>query len=153
MNKALWEFSNTYRRYVTLRRFLQIVRIVIKFFLRGLFRPIMPKRYRSNASNGGIGERVRLLIEELGPTFIKFGQILSTRGEAPPWLRDELKKLQDIVPPFSYAQVEDIIEEEMAAPIEELFVYFNKVPIAAASLGQVHEARLRMGRNRGGKWR
>lgn len=93
-------------------------------------------------------ERIRLLIEELGPTFIKFGQILSTRAECPPLLRDELKKLQDRVPPFSYEDVEDIIEEELAAPIEELFISFNKVPIAAASLSQVHEAVLRKGRER-----
>ena len=143
MNKALWEFSNTYRRYRTLRRFLQIIGIVIKFLLCRLWGKIR----RGSLSNW---ERIRLLIEELGPAFIKFGQILSTRGECPPLLRDELKKLQDKVPPFSYEEVEDIIEQELAAPIEELFVSFNKVPIASASLGQVHEAVLRYGRNRRG---
>jgi ubiquinone biosynthesis protein len=151
MNKALWELSNTYRRYVTLRRFLQTIFIIIEFLFRHHWKKIVGKRLRrqeANPSSGGQWERVRLLIEELGPTFIKFGQILSTRAECPPQLRDELKKLQDQVPPFSYKEVEDTIEEELAAPIEELFVSFGKEPIAAASLGQVHEAVLRQGRNR-----
>ena len=83
MNKALWEFSNTYRRFVTLRRFLGIIGITIKFLFRVLFNKIWGKRRNRVGSRGGIGTLVRLLIEELGPTFIKFGQILSTRSECP----------------------------------------------------------------------
>ena len=141
MNKALWEFSNTYRRYLTLQRFLRITFIVMKFWLGSLWG-------RIRGSKLSTWERIRLLIEELGPTYIKFGQVLSTRGECPPLLRDELKKLQDRVPPFSYKEVEDTIEQELAAHIDELFISFNKEPIASASLGQVHEAVLRRGRNR-----
>lgn len=141
MNKALWEFSNTYRRYLTLRRFLHISLIMMKFLLRSLLGMIPGSRLDT-------WERIRLLIEELGPTYIKFGQILSTRGECPPLLRDELKRLQDRVPPFSYKEVEDTIEQELAAPIEELFISFNKEPIASASLGQVTEAVLRQGHQR-----
>ena len=91
MNKALWEFSNTYQRFVTLRRFLEAISIVLKFLLGNLWG-------RIRGSNLNSGERIRLLIEKLGPTYIKFGQILSPRTECPSWLRDELKKLQDKVP-------------------------------------------------------
>ena len=150
MNKLLWGLSNTYRRYITLRRFLQIIGITIKFLLRVLFSKIWRRKSPKPGGNpsGGVGVLVRLLIEELGPTFIKFGQILSTRVECPEALKKELEKLQEHVPPFSYEEVEDIIEEEMAAPIEELFISFDKEPLAAASLGQVHKAVLKDGRNR-----
>ncbi len=148
MNKALWELSNTYRRFVTLRRFLGIIGIMIKFLFRVLLSKIWGKRRNRVGSRGGIGALVRRLIEELGPTFIKFGQILSTRAECPEALKKEMEKLQEQVPPFSYKDVEDIIEEELAAPVEELFVSFDKEPLAAASLGQVHKAVLRQGRSR-----
>ncbi len=91
-------------------------------------------------------QRVRLTLEELGPTFIKFGQILSTRSDLlPAEFVLELEKLQDEVPPFSFEEVRKIIEEELENPLDRIFPEFDERPIASASLGQVHRARLPSG--------
>ncbi len=86
-------------------------------------------------------ERLRLALEELGPTFIKFGQILSTRHDLIPeeYIR-ELSKLQDSVPAFEYSEVKASVEKEFGQIIEEIFLSFDPEPIAAASIGQVHHA-------------
>lgn len=86
-------------------------------------------------------ERVRLMLEELGPTYIKLGQILASRDDlfGPDWTA-EFSKLQDSVPPFTLDQVYKIIQEELGKPVEEIFLEFAREPIAAASLGQVHKA-------------
>ncbi|MBA3717765.1 MAG: AarF/ABC1/UbiB kinase family protein, partial [Actinobacteria bacterium] len=82
------------------------------------------------------------MLDELGPTFIKFGQLLSTRPDVvPPDLVAELRGLQDDVTPFPFEQVEAAIREQLGQPIERLFLEFSEAPIAAASIGQVHEAR------------
>jgi len=89
---------------------------------------------------------VRCALEELGPTFIKIGQILSTRPDiVPPALAAELEKLQDQATPFSFSKVESVIAAELGATPDEVFSSFEPEPIAAASLGQVHTARLRSG--------
>jgi ubiquinone biosynthesis protein len=85
--------------------------------------------------------RLREAFEELGPTFIKFGQILSGRPDLITSVyADEFKKLQDEVPPFPYKEAAKIIEEDLGIPVETLFLQFDKVPIAAASIAQVHRA-------------
>jgi ubiquinone biosynthesis protein len=84
-----------------------------------------------------------MALEELGPTFIKLGQILSTRPDLIPleYVR-ELSKLQDRVPPFPYEEVREIIKEETGRLPDEIFRHFDETPLAAASIGQVHRARL-----------
>lgn len=89
------------------------------------------------------GERLRLAFEELGPAYIKLGQMLSTRGDIlPPDIVGALEKLQDQVAPFPYTQVLAVLEAELGAPLERHFQSIDPAPIAAASLGQVHPALL-----------
>lgn len=89
---------------------------------------------------------IRNTFLDLGPTFIKVGQLFSTRADIfPSEYVEELSKLQDRVPAFSYEQVETIIEQELGKKIPELFQSFEPVPLAAASLGQVHKAVLHSG--------
>lgn len=88
-------------------------------------------------------ERIRLIMEELGPTYIKLGQMLSNRPDfVPEPLIKELEKLLDKVPPFCTEKAREIIEGELGKPIEEIFLYLDEVPIGSASIGQVHRARL-----------
>ena len=89
---------------------------------------------------------IRNTLLDLGPTFIKIGQLFSTRADLfPPEYVEELAKLQDRVPAFSYEQVEVIVEQELGKQIPELFHSFDPIPLAAASLGQVHKAKLHSG--------
>jgi len=93
-----------------------------------------------------VGERIRQVIEELGPTYVKIGQIASTRADIiPEEILKELEKLQDNVPSFSFEQVTRIIEEELGSSLEEIFSWIDEEAIAAASIGQVHRAQLRTG--------
>ncbi|MFC4183808.1 ABC1 kinase family protein [Saccharococcus thermophilus] len=93
-----------------------------------------------------IGERIRLVLEELGPTFVKLGQLASTRPDLiPEHIICELEKLQDQVPPFSFADVRRIIEEELGEELDHIFRSFEEAPLAAASIGQVHRAILHSG--------
>ncbi len=101
---------------------------------------------RKGIQGKSVGERIRLLLEELGPTFVKLGQIASTRPDLiPSHILSELERLQDNVPAFSYREASKIIEQELGAPIESLFLQFSKVPLAAASIGQVYRAVLKDG--------
>jgi ubiquinone biosynthesis protein len=88
-------------------------------------------------------EQARMACEELGPTFIKLGQVLSTRADLlPPEYRDELAKLQDDVPALDTAIIESIIEDELGEAPAGLFARFDSTPLACASIGQVHSAEL-----------
>jgi ubiquinone biosynthesis protein len=93
------------------------------------------------------GRHLREMLDELGPTFVKFGQLLSTRPDiVPPDIIAELRGLQDDVRQFPYSDVEKTVHEELGQPIERLFTEFEVEPLAAASIGQVHRATLPNGR-------
>ena len=92
------------------------------------------------------GERIRRALEDLGPVFIKFGQMLSTRRDLlADDIADELQLLQDAVPPFSNKKAQEIVEKAFGQTLEELFDVFEKAPLASASVAQVHAARLKSG--------
>ncbi|SFF51287.1 2-octaprenylphenol hydroxylase [Fontimonas thermophila] len=130
--RALLDFSR-------LRRIWQIRRVVARYGLREFLDP-----RHAGRDPRPRGERLRLALEELGPVFIKFGQALSTRPDlVPPDIAEELAKLQDRVPPFPGEQAAAIIERELGRPLGELFAEFDPVPLASASVAQVHAARLR----------
>ena len=96
--------------------------------------------------------KLRMMLEELGPTYVKIGQIVSSQASVlPPDWATELAKLQNAVPPFPAAQVRETIVEELGAPPEELYGSFEAEPFAAASTAQVHRATLHDGTQGGGQ--
>jgi ubiquinone biosynthesis protein len=133
----------------------EIAQVAVKhgfgyFFSRNKLTDLLPAR-DGVSPDGEVpserGQHLREMLDELGPTFVKFGQLLSTRPDVvPPDIVVELRKLQDEVSPFPFSQVEQVVLEELGQPIERLFVAFAERPIAAASIGQVHEAVLPTGR-------
>ena len=137
-----------------LRRYDQIGRILTRYGFGhiltqlGFGRAITPGLERLRFSSSEVlratpAERMRMAVEELGPTFIKLGQILSTRGDLlPVEFIHELEKLQDTVPPTDFALIQAQVESELKKPIDEVFATFGPVPVASASLGQVHLATL-----------
>lgn len=101
---------------------------------------------KPDISHLSAAERMRLALEELGPTFIKLGQLLSTHPDIiPPPFVHEFEKLQDNVPSFSFDEVKAQVERELAAPAETFFGEIDPTPLAAASIAQVHRARLTTG--------
>jgi ubiquinone biosynthesis protein len=98
---------------------------------------------RQQVPEPNLAVRVRLVIEELGPSFIKLGQLLSTRADLlPSDVVTELKHLQDNVPPLPFSEMQPAIEAELGAPIGTLFASFEEEPLASASIGQVYRAEL-----------
>ncbi|MHB8058839.1 MAG: ABC1 kinase family protein [Desulfuromonadaceae bacterium] len=150
-------FLRVNRNIRSIRRYLNIVRVLSRYGFdqvlemmgladavarsRRLFRHSQPDIARLTAA-----ERMRLVLEELGPTFVKLGQILSTRSDVIPnaFVR-EFEKLQDNVPSFSFEEVLNQITEGLGAPVEQFFAEIDPVPLAAASIAQVHRARLLTG--------
>src|SRR5438876_306335 len=104
---------------------------------------------REQRSDGDLRDRARSLrsaLEELGPTFAKLGQILSTRPDLlPSEFIEELSTLQDQVPPLTEAEVVSVMEEELGVPWEDVFASIDPVPLAAGTIGQVHRATLENG--------
>ncbi len=139
----------------TLFRMIAIQRVLVKYGLDDVIKQthlLRPLRFlfylapRRRNSSAPLGERVRLALEELGPIFVKFGQAISTRRDLlPPDIADELAKLQDAVPPFPVDQAVAIIEGAYDESVDTVFERFDKEPLAAASIAQVHTAKLKAG--------
>ncbi|MBE0428897.1 MAG: hypothetical protein IBX61_03385 [Thermoleophilia bacterium] len=111
------------------------------FFERHSLRNLLPRRKMKPRPMGSRGEHIREMLEELGPTFIKFGQLMSTRPDVvPPDILIELRKLQDQVRGFPIEVVYEMVEQELNLSVERLFLEFEEKPVAAASIGQVHRA-------------
>ncbi len=131
-------------------RLTEIAQVAVRhgfgyFFERHKLTDLIPGRGEGRVPMDGVpserGKHLRELLEELGPTFVKFGQLLSMRPDVlPPDIISELRGLQDDVRPFAYEEVERVVLEELGQPIERLYVEFDPQPIAAASIGQVHRA-------------
>ncbi|UKN03147.1 AarF/ABC1/UbiB kinase family protein [Paracrocinitomix mangrovi] len=112
----------------------------------GFIRVLIPRRAKKRAQQYTKYEKIRLVCEELGPTFIKFGQILSNRPDLIPLeLIDEFEKLQDNVPPMSEKEAKYAVENELKDSVENLFAWFETAPFASASMAQVHKATLHTG--------
>ena len=140
-------------------RLLEIQRVLLKHglddYVRAthLYRPLRfvlycsPGVWLERRRQGARGERLRLALQELGPIFVKFGQAVSTRRDLLPGdIADELAKLQDRVPPFDGRVARAHIETSLGKPVTEVFAAFEEAPLAAASIAQVHAARLPDGR-------
>ena len=149
----LFNIGRIGRTYRHMQRYRQIVTALIKYGFGDLIDilnidqyleiglKIISRKRRGKMASLSRAERVRMVLEELGPTFIKMGQILSTRPDLLPveYIK-ELPKLQDDVPPFPFSDVKKIIEKEFKKPVNAFFSEFDEQPVAAASIGQVHKA-------------
>jgi ubiquinone biosynthesis protein len=125
------------RTFGNIRRFREISFILAKYGFGFVTKNIKFSKTKPSTTP----EQFRKLLEELGPTFVKFGQLLSTQENILPYeFIEELKKLQDDVTPFEFNKVKSIIEAEFKKPLNEIFSYFNENVEASASLGQVHKA-------------
>lgn len=139
----------SFRRF---RRYRQIINVLIRNGFGSLVESLKFRRIYRKGKQEKIeylsprAKRLRLVLEELGPTFIKLGQMLSARADIVPQdIFQELQKLQDQVPPASSEEVIQEIETQLKSPISETFIEFDRIPVAAASIGQVHKAKLKNG--------
>lgn len=151
-------FENIRRRYRSFMRFNHILRVFVRYGYEdvvsylietrrfSIFRKLIPRATARNARKYTKYEKMRLVCEDLGPTFIKFGQILSNRSDLlPAELIIQLEKLQDNVPPLPAEISRQVIETELKKPMEELFAWYEAEAFASASMAQVHRATLKTG--------
>jgi ubiquinone biosynthesis protein len=140
--------------YRNVNRWREILSILSKYGLAGWLsrldfafaKGLIKNRQGQALADTGRETRIRLALEELGPTFIKLGQIMSTRPDiVGAELAEELEKLQTKVPPDPPSAVSELVEEELGRPLAEVFAEFSETPVASASIGQVHRARLTSG--------
>lgn len=145
-------------KYHHIRRYNQIISVLFKYGFEDLvsymeekkrfqfLKRLLPKSTLNQALRLTKWEKMRLVCEELGPTFVKFGQLLSNRPDLlPAELIKELEKLQDSVPPIDGALAKKVVEEELKQKTEELFSQFDEQCFASASMAQVHRATLKSG--------
>lgn len=151
-------FSRIRRWFRSFKRYNQIIRVFVRYGLEDLvthiiesgrykwLRRIIPKTTRKKAELYTRWEKLRLVCEELGPSFVKFGQILSNRPDLLPIeLVKEFEKLQDNVPPVAPDVARSVVESELNKSVEVLFASFEPEPFASASIAQVHKAVLKSG--------
>jgi ubiquinone biosynthesis protein len=137
------------RRSGNIRRFSQISRVLVRHGFGFVFDVRRDRREKKGLQEflaPNFGVRLRRALDDLGPTFVKFGQVLSTRSDIlPEGVLAELQKLQDTARPMPAGVAQKIIERELGAPVDEVFASFDPVPLGSASIGQVHKAVLRSG--------
>ena len=141
--------------YKNIKRYKEILHILVKYGftfiveklnIEGVVYKIPMTNPPESIKNMSTGERIRRTIEELGPTYIKLGQILSSRKDLlDKDIIDELSKLRDMVEPFDTSIAKAIFKEELGLDIKQVFSEFNDIPIGSASIGQVYEAKLKNG--------
>ena len=156
MPNPIFRIKRTYTHLVRYRRIMSVLmkygfEEVAGLFARrlkvGLGSKGLPTSRMQNLAQTSLPQRVRMAAEELGPTFIKLGQVLSTRPDLIPHdYVSELEKLQDNVAPEKYEHIRDAVKQQLGAFPEDIFETFDPVPLAAASIGQVHRARTKEGR-------
>lgn len=147
------------KNFKSISRYNQILKVLIKYGFEDLvyyleesnqytfIRKLVPKSSRKRALTFSKWAKMRLVCEELGPTFVKFGQILSNRPDLVPLeLTFELEKLQDSVPPMPEDEAKNVVETELKDKVEHLFAWFDPKPFASASMAQVHKATLHSGK-------
>lgn len=146
------------KTYTHIKRYREILMVLLRYgyddlihslkidqYLERSWRFFIKKKPGENVPESR-AERLRMVLEELGPTFIKMGQMLSTRGDLlPADILEELTRLQDNVPPFSGEEAEAILAAELEQPVSDIFLSFEQEPLAAGSIGQVHTAILKDG--------
>lgn len=149
---------DTIKRFKSISRYNQILRVLIKYGFEDLvqyleenkhytfIQKLIPNSTKKRVAKYSKWAKMRLVCEELGPTFVKFGQILSNRPDLVPLeLTFELEKLQDNVPPMPESAAKTVVEIELKDKVENLFAWFEPTPFASASMAQVHKVTLHSG--------
>ena len=150
--------NDIHKRIKSISRYNQILRVLLKYGFEDLvnyleenkqytfIHKLIPSSTRKAVAKYSKWAKMRLVCEELGPTFVKFGQILSNRPDLVPLaLTFELEKLQDNVPPMSEMEAKEVVESELKDKVETLFAWFEPIPFASASMAQVHKVTLHSG--------